>query len=267
MIDSAFDFGQLTFRFVRPGPDLMGRLGERLALFEDYVAFVFEVDVSLYDEMYDETLFYQPDASREGAVSLLDVAFSDFRRLCAAPCMGLKSIILVLNKYALFREKIRTRSDLQTWYPEYTGHSDEAMATEYIVARFKMLNRNQHRHIHTYFVEDDDPNFAHFLRMAVNDSVMQHNRLSRSQENKKKVDSDSFMEAWRSTMASHHRAVYLYPETTTRQSTETHLRSVQSEIRDLANLQEDFLHKLGLEGTKEPPANESLRTSKEMTPE
>lgn len=147
----------------------MGRPRTQLAWFDNAVAIVLEMDVSRYDEMYDEMLFHQPDASRKGAVSLLDVALSGFQRLCADPCTRLDIIILVLNQYALFRDKFRTRSDLQTRYPDNRGRSENAMA----LGRFTMLNRNQSRHTYIYYVGDDNPNIARCISNAINEAILQ----------------------------------------------------------------------------------------------
>lgn len=170
-----FHIDPWIYRFVKPGPENMGRPRTRLAMFECVTAVVFEVDVSLYDKVDDEIVFTQSDASREGAVSLLDVALSEFEVLCANPYTRRDLTVLVLNQHALFRDKIRTKSDLQTWYPDYTGGSDDALATDYVVERFSMLNRNQSQPLYTYCVGDGDPDFARCIINAVNDAIIQVN--------------------------------------------------------------------------------------------
>lgn len=172
VIKNSSGFDPFSYRFVKPGPENMCRPRTRLTMF-DYDTVVFEVDVSLYDEVGDETVFTQSDASREGAVSLLDIALSEFEVLCAKHYTEWDLIVLVLNQHALFRDKVRTKSDLQTWYPDYTGGSDDTMATDYVVGRFSMLNRNQNQPIYTYCVGDSDPDIARCIISAVNDAVIQ----------------------------------------------------------------------------------------------
>lgn len=159
--DTAFDFGESIFRFVKPAPEMsrMSRIKKRLAMFEDVITVVFEVDLSLYDEMLLDL-----DDGRMVHTPGLYIALREFGDLCFH--MPWKNIILILDKYALFREKIRTRP-LQAYYPDYPGGADDAMVGDYLVELFQSKNENKYRNIYYHFIEHDNQDIAQFLKIAV----------------------------------------------------------------------------------------------------
>jgi len=167
--DTAFDFSKSIFRFVKPALEMsrMSRINKRLAMFEDVTTVVFEVDLSLYDETVLDL-----DDGRMVHTPGLHIALREFGDSCFH--MPWKSIILILDKYDLFREKIQTQP-LQNQFPDYTGGPDDAMAGDYLVQLFESKNENKHRLIYCYFVERDNQDIAEFLKIAVHQIVQDEN--------------------------------------------------------------------------------------------
>jgi len=154
------DFGKCIYRFVKPAPDMnrMSRIRKRLAMFEDVTMVVFEVDLSLYDEILldldDGQMVHTPG---------LHMALGEFGDMCS--CIQSKDIILILDNYTLFREKIQTQP-LQAYFPDYTGGSDCAMASDYLLGLFVSKTGNKNRQLYCYFVEDGKNNIAQFVEIV-----------------------------------------------------------------------------------------------------
>ena len=101
--------------------------------FDDATSLVYTVDVSLYDRPF----FGQSSKSQ-----LLD-DFSNFESWVTSPKFANSSIILLLNNFTRFRDKLPF-SPLSTFFPDYvpSGSDPETSARNYILERFKDLNRN-----------------------------------------------------------------------------------------------------------------------------
>ena len=157
---TTLDFDKIIYRFVKPAPDLsrMSRISKRLAMFEDVTMVVFEVDLSLYDEV----LLDLDDGQRIHTPGL-HMALGEFGVMCS--CIQSKHVILILDKYALFGEKIRTQP-LQAYYPDYTGGSDYAMATDYLVGLFASKIGNKNRQLYYYSVAHGNQGIAKFLGLV-----------------------------------------------------------------------------------------------------
>ncbi|KAJ4371449.1 hypothetical protein N0V83_004666 [Neocucurbitaria cava] len=106
---------------------------------------VYTVDVSLYDRPY---LGHSTESQ------LLD-DFATFESWVSSPKFANSSIILLLNNFTRFREKLQY-SPLATFFPDYRpGESDpETSARQYILRRFKEVNRNQ-LSIYSFWVDLD----------------------------------------------------------------------------------------------------------------
>ncbi|PSN60932.1 P-loop containing nucleoside triphosphate hydrolase protein [Corynespora cassiicola Philippines] len=111
---------------------------------EGATALIYTVDVSTYDRPY----FGQPTESQ-----LLN-DFATFESWANSPKFSGSSIILLLNNFTRFKEKLQ-HSSLSTFFPEYRpGDNPETSARQYILRRFKDVNRNQ-LSIYSFWVDLD----------------------------------------------------------------------------------------------------------------
>lgn len=113
---------------------------------DNATALVYTVDISTYDRPY----LGQPTSSQ------LQADFLDFDAWANSPAFANSSIILVLNNFSRFREKL-AHSPLRTFFPDFeaTGEADREMeARQYVLQRFKELNRNK-LSIYSYWVDLD----------------------------------------------------------------------------------------------------------------
>ncbi|KAF1997408.1 guanine nucleotide-binding protein-like protein alpha-3 subunit [Amniculicola lignicola CBS 123094] len=111
---------------------------------EGATALIYTVDVSTYDRPY----FGQATES-----ALLD-DFATFESWANSPKFAGSSIILLLNNFTRFREKMQ-HSPLSTFFPEYQeGPDPEVSARQYILRRFKDVNRSR-LSIYSFWVDLD----------------------------------------------------------------------------------------------------------------
>ncbi|KAF2471825.1 guanine nucleotide-binding protein-like protein alpha-3 subunit [Lindgomyces ingoldianus] len=111
---------------------------------EGATALVYTVDVSTYDRAF----FGQPNES-----ALLD-DFATFEAWVNSPKFAGSSIILLLNNFTRFREKLQ-HSPLSTFFPEYQPGTDPVTtARRYILRRFKDVNRSK-LSIYSFWVDLD----------------------------------------------------------------------------------------------------------------
>ena len=111
---------------------------------EGATSLIYTVDVSIYDRPY----LGQPTESQ-----LLD-DFATFESWANSPKFAGSSIILLLNNFTRFKEKLQ-HSPLSTFFPEYEkGEDAETSARQYILRRFKEVNRNR-LSIYSFWVDLD----------------------------------------------------------------------------------------------------------------
>lgn len=113
---------------------------------EGATALLYTVDVSTYDRPY----LGQPTESQ-----LLD-DFATFESWANSPKFSSSSIVLLLNNFTRFREKLQ-HSPLTTFFPDYApgpGDDPETAARQYILRRFKEVNRNR-LSIYSFWVDLD----------------------------------------------------------------------------------------------------------------
>ncbi|KAF2116362.1 G-protein alpha subunit-domain-containing protein [Lophiotrema nucula] len=111
---------------------------------EGATALVYTVDVATYD---------RPFYGQSTESQLLD-DFATFESWANSPKFAGSSIILLLNNFTRFREKLQ-HSPLQTFFPDYyTGQDQETSARQYILKRFKDVNRNR-LSIYSFWVDLD----------------------------------------------------------------------------------------------------------------
>jgi guanine nucleotide-binding protein G(i) subunit alpha len=144
-----FDWDELEIRLFNISGWVPVQFRKRwLHQLESATALLYTVDVSTYDRPY----FGQPTESQ-----LLD-DFATFETWANSPKFAGSSIILILNNFTRFREKLQ-HSPLTTFFPDYTPPAEkdvdpETSARQYILSRFKEVNRNR-LSIYSFWVDLD----------------------------------------------------------------------------------------------------------------
>lgn len=129
---------------------------------EGATSLVYTMDVSLYDRPY---------LGQSAESQLLD-DFATFESWANSPKFSTSSIILLLNNFTRFREKLQY-SPLESFFPDYTpSEADpETSARQYILRRFREVNRNR-LSIYSFWVDLDMSDNQHLY--AALKKTMQH---------------------------------------------------------------------------------------------
>jgi len=136
IVETAFKLQGHEFRLV----DVGGQRSERrkwLHCFQDVTAIIFCVSMSEYDQMLYE----------DSTVRRTEESMKLFEEICNSKWFGEVDIILFLNKYDLFREKIQV-SDMKQAFPDYDGGLDLKKAREFITNKYLSLNHNDSKKIY-----------------------------------------------------------------------------------------------------------------------
>jgi GTPase SAR1 family protein len=107
-------------------------------------------------EEYDQ-LLYEDDSTNRMCESLLL-----FDEIVNSKWFVNSSIVLVMNKVDLFREKIRTKS-LKQAFPHYHGGNSYTKAVMYIKEMFESKNRNKQKKIYTIMTEATSTFFCYYF--------------------------------------------------------------------------------------------------------
>jgi len=135
IVETAFKLQGHDFRLV----DVGGQRSERrkwLHCFQDVTAIIFCVSMSEYDQMLYE----------DSTVRRTDESMKLFEEICNSKWFGEVDIILFLNKYDLFREKIQL-SDMKQAFPDYDGGLDLKKAREFLTNKYLTLNHSDSKKI------------------------------------------------------------------------------------------------------------------------
>jgi len=135
IIETAFKIDGHDFRLV----DVGGQRSERrkwLHCFQDVTAIIFCVSMSEYDQMLHE----------DTTVRRTEESMKLFEEICNSKWFGEVDIILFLNKYDLFREKIQT-VDMKEAFPDYDGGLDLKKAREFLTNKYLSLNHTESKNI------------------------------------------------------------------------------------------------------------------------
>jgi len=136
IIETAFNIEGHEFRLV----DVGGQRSERrkwLHCFQDVTAIIFCVSMSEYDQMLHE----------DTSVRRTEESMKLFEEICNSKWFGEVDIILFLNKYDLFKEKIG-RVDMKVAFPDYDGGLDLKNAREFLTNKYLSLNHNEKKKIY-----------------------------------------------------------------------------------------------------------------------
>jgi len=122
--EACFYFDKILFRVV----DVGGQRSERrkwIHCFDGVTSVIFTVSLSGYDQVLRE----------DSTQNRMTESILLFDEVCNSASFETKDIILFLNKYDLFLEKIKT-VDLTACFPNYTGGKDAEAAEKFIKQRF-----------------------------------------------------------------------------------------------------------------------------------
>jgi len=119
--------------------DVGGQRSERrkwLHCFQDVSAIIFCVSMSEYDQMLYE----------DNSVRRTDESMRLFEEICNSKWFGETDVILFLNKYDLFLEKI-ARVDMKVAFPDYEGGCEAKKAKDFMKSKYLSLNKNDKKEI------------------------------------------------------------------------------------------------------------------------
>jgi len=136
IVETSFKIEKHDFRLV----DVGGQRSERrkwLHCFQDVTAIIFCVSMSEYDQMLYE----------DSTVRRTDESMKLFEEICNSKWFGEVDIILFLNKYDLFKEKIRV-SDMKMAFPDYDGGLDLKKARDFLTNKYLSLNHSDSKKIY-----------------------------------------------------------------------------------------------------------------------
>jgi len=113
--------------------------------FDDITSVLFVMDLDEYDHVLFE----------DETVSLLNESLTLFEAIVNSRFFAKSSIILILNRLEVFKEKV-TKSPLGDYFPDYTGGNDLNEAVKYLLLKFLRLNTS-HRNVYPHVACSNDP--------------------------------------------------------------------------------------------------------------
>ena len=141
IIETSFKQGNTTYKLF----DVGGQRSERrkwLHCFDDVNAVLFVAALSGYDMTLIE----------DGTTNRMEESLNLFQAICVNKFFNNSTIILFLNKFDLFTEKINnTNHHLRLYFPHYNGPDhDVSAAKEFIQEKFLACNLNKGRGIYVH---------------------------------------------------------------------------------------------------------------------
>jgi guanine nucleotide-binding protein G(i) subunit alpha len=80
------------------------------------------------------------------------------------------TIVLFLSNISKFRQKLAD-SPLETQFPDYDGGADGDRAAEYLLGRFKQVDRSQRNRLYPHLVDPYDTSNIRLVAAAIRDDV------------------------------------------------------------------------------------------------
>jgi len=159
--ETVFHINNATYRMF----DVGGQRSERkkwIHCFENVTAIIFMVALSEYDQklVEDETC------------NRMSEALGLFDSICNSRWFNKTSIILFLNKFDVFEEKIG-EVPISDYFPDYEGGIDVEAGCEYFKRRFEQLNMSDTKKIYTHYTCATDTRQIRFVMQAVSDIITQ----------------------------------------------------------------------------------------------
>ncbi|KAJ3436398.1 guanine nucleotide-binding protein g(o) subunit alpha [Anaeramoeba flamelloides] len=155
-----------TFEFLLC--DVGGQRNERrkwIHIFDNITSVLFCASLTGYSEVLRE----------DYSTIRMEEAMNLFSEVCRSPHFKKASIILFLNKFDLFKEKIKT-IDLDTYFHDYKGNYDAEEATSYITQKFIKAGVNKFkkdRDIFPYATTAVDTKNIKYIFDSVSNTIMQ----------------------------------------------------------------------------------------------
>jgi len=135
---AVYSYNKITFKIWDVGGQIPERKKWRRHIGAS-TAIIFFASLTEYDQRMRE------DHNRIRMMDTLDM----FEEICILEETAKKPIILLLNKIDLLKEKI-ARKNLNSFFPEYTGPADAAVAAEYIRDRY--IDRAHNHDVYPHFI-------------------------------------------------------------------------------------------------------------------
>ncbi|KAL7409655.1 guanine nucleotide binding protein, alpha subunit [Mrakia frigida] len=160
--ETAFKIGELNYSMF----DVGGQRSERkkwIHCFEDVTAILFLVAIS----GYDQCLVEDKDSNQMQEALML------FDSICNSQWFTKTSIILFLNKDDIFREKLKTHSQIEQYFSDYKGPpGDYLQGREFFQKKFQRLNRLTSKEVYCHFTCAVDTNMLRVVMAAVSDIIV-----------------------------------------------------------------------------------------------
>lgn len=160
--ETFFELKDMTFRMM----DVGGQRSERkkwIHCFEGVQCLLFLAALS----GYDQALIEDVNANQMHEALML------FESLINGDWFKDKPIILFLNKYDLFQEKLR-ESPIRPHFPDYQhAEGDEMAARQFFENKFRAINRNANREIYVHFTTATDTHLLKATMQSVQDILIQ----------------------------------------------------------------------------------------------
>ena len=120
---------------------------------------------------YDMTL------NEDGSTNRMEESLNLFQAVCTNKFFDNSTIVLFLNKFDLFTEKINnTNHHLRLYFPHYNGPDhDVSAAKDFIQEKFLARNLNKGRVIYVHFTTATDTNNIKVVFKVVLDVVIRLN--------------------------------------------------------------------------------------------
>eukprot|EP01128_Nolandella_sp_AFSM9_P004161 TRINITY_DN181_c4_g1_i1.p1 TRINITY_DN181_c4_g1~~TRINITY_DN181_c4_g1_i1.p1 ORF type:complete len:360 (+),score=101.94 TRINITY_DN181_c4_g1_i1:28-1080(+) len=122
--------------------DVGGQRSERrkwLHCFQDVTAIIFTISMSEYDQYLSE----------DDTVRRSDESLTLWEEIVNSRWFGKLPVILFLNKFDLFKEKMKT-TDLKVAFPEYDGGLDYKKARDFLKTVYKSLNHQSNKSVYIH---------------------------------------------------------------------------------------------------------------------
>lgn len=114
---------------------------------------------------YDQTLI------EDDSVNRMQEALKLFDSMCNSKFFVFTSMILLLNKFDIFQEKLKVKP-LENHFPEYSGGNDVEAAKEFVRYMFVSLNKTPTKQIYTHFTCATDTTQVTFVINSVTDMMV-----------------------------------------------------------------------------------------------
>lgn len=160
--ETFFELRDMSFRMM----DVGGQRSERkkwIHCFEGVQCLMFLVALS----GYDQALIEDVNANQMHEALML------FESLINGDWFKDKPIILFLNKYDLFQEKLQ-KSPIRPHFPDYQqAEGDEMAARQFFENKFRAINKNANREIYVHFTTATDTHLLKATMQSVQDILIQ----------------------------------------------------------------------------------------------